>query len=125
MTASLTLASVTLPAAPVGAPNPLPAVAAMPQAPYEASTQGLPDAIAENIRYGQVTSIHPYDEIEYHWAQQASKSCWRIYRCGKIVTTVCEYKGEITPEEIAFCLMRADLGAGLISRNSVWKHSNT
>ena len=40
-----------------------------------------------------VTSIHPYDEIEYHWAQQASKSCWRIYRCGKIVTTVCEYKG--------------------------------
>ena len=72
-----------------------------------------------------VTSIHPYDEIEYHWAQQASKSCWRIYRCGKIVTTVCEYKGEITPEENAFCLMRADLGAGLISWNSVWKHSNT
>ena len=60
MTASLSLASVTLPTAPVGAPNPLPAVAAMPQAPYEASTEGLPDAIAENIRYGQVTSIHPY-----------------------------------------------------------------
>ncbi|MEV7619188.1 DUF5107 domain-containing protein [Microbacterium sp. NPDC089321] len=60
MTATLTLTSVTLPSAPVGAPNPLPAVAAMPQAPYEASTVGLPDAIAENIRYGQVASIHPY-----------------------------------------------------------------
>ncbi|MEV7632859.1 DUF5107 domain-containing protein [Microbacterium sp. NPDC089318] len=60
MTATLTLNSVTLPTAPIGAPNPLPAVAAMPQAPYEASTEGLPDAIAENIRYGQVSSIHPY-----------------------------------------------------------------
>ncbi|QMU96861.1 DUF5107 domain-containing protein [Microbacterium esteraromaticum] len=60
MTATLALTSVTLPSAPVGAPNPLPAVAAMPQAPYEASVDGLPDDIAENIRYGQVTSIHPY-----------------------------------------------------------------
>lgn len=60
MTATLALTSVTLPSAPVGTPNPLPAVAAMPQAPYQASTEGLPDAMAENIRYGQVTSIHPY-----------------------------------------------------------------
>ena len=60
MTATLTLDTVTLPSAPVGAPNPLPAVAAMPQAPYEASTDGLPDDLAENIRYGQVGSIHPY-----------------------------------------------------------------
>ena len=73
----------------------------------------------------QVSGIHPYDDTEYHWAQQASKSCWRIYRCGKIVTTVCEYKGEITPEEIAFCLMRADLTAGLISWNAVWGHRRT
>lgn len=24
----------------------------------------------------QVSSIHPYDETDYHWAFQASKSCW-------------------------------------------------
>ncbi|WP_309127275.1 DUF5107 domain-containing protein [Microbacterium sp.] len=60
MAASLTIAQRTLPTAPVGAPNPLPAVTSMPQAPYEAGTDGLPEEIAANLRYGQVTSIHPY-----------------------------------------------------------------
>ncbi|UJP09432.1 DUF5107 domain-containing protein [Microbacterium sp. KUDC0406] len=60
MAASLTIASHSLPTAPVGAVNPLPAVASMPQAPYEASTEGLPERIACGIRYGQVASIHPY-----------------------------------------------------------------
>ncbi|MDQ4215133.1 DUF5107 domain-containing protein [Microbacterium sp. ASV81] len=60
MSATLTVTDVVLPSAPVGAPNPLPAVAAMPQAPYEASTDGLPAELAANIRYGQVSSIHPY-----------------------------------------------------------------
>lgn len=60
MAASLTIAQHSLPSAPVGAPNPLPAVASMPQAPYEAGTDGLPDEIAANLLYGQVTSIHPY-----------------------------------------------------------------
>ncbi|KJL31985.1 hypothetical protein RL72_00178 [Microbacterium azadirachtae] len=32
----------------------------MPQAPYEASAEGLPAEMAANIRYGQVSSIHPY-----------------------------------------------------------------
>ncbi|MFE6996283.1 DUF5107 domain-containing protein [Microbacterium sp. NPDC057659] len=60
MAASLTIALHTLPTAPVGAVNPLPAVASMPQAPYEASVDGLPERIARGIRYGQVSSIHPY-----------------------------------------------------------------
>lgn len=60
MASTLTLTTVHLPSAPVGPVNPLPAVAAMPQAPYEASVEGLPADIAENIRYGQVSSIHPY-----------------------------------------------------------------
>ncbi|MGB3374402.1 MAG: DUF5107 domain-containing protein, partial [Microbacterium sp.] len=60
MVATLTLTSVSLPSASVGAANPLPAVAAMPQAPYRASTEGLPADIAANIGYGQVSSIHPY-----------------------------------------------------------------
>ena len=73
----------------------------------------------------QVTSIHPDDGIEYHIALQASKSCWRIYRCGKISTTVSSHTSTITPEDIAFCLMRADLTAGLISWNAVWGHTRT
>ncbi|MDR2998518.1 MAG: DUF5107 domain-containing protein, partial [Microbacterium sp.] len=60
MAASLTIAPHVLPTAPIGAVNPLPAVASMPQAPYEASLEGLPERIARGIRYGQVSSIHPY-----------------------------------------------------------------
>lgn len=60
MTASLSLTSISLPSAPVRAPNPLPAVGAMPEAPYQASTEHLPADIAANIAYGRVTGIHPY-----------------------------------------------------------------
>ncbi|MGO4681875.1 DUF5107 domain-containing protein [Microbacterium sp. 2MCAF23] len=60
MSATLTVTQVVLPTAPVGSANPLPAIAAMPQAPYEATTEGLPAEMAANIRYGQVSSIHPY-----------------------------------------------------------------
>ena len=34
-------------------------------------------------------------------------------------------RADITPEDIAFCLMRADLTAGLISWNAVWGHRRT
>jgi len=60
MSATLTVTQVVLPTAPVGSSNPLPPIVAMPQAPYEASTEHLPAELAANIRYGQVTSIHPY-----------------------------------------------------------------
>ena len=36
----------------------------------------------------QVSSLHPYDETNYHWAYQASKSCWHICREGKKVSVV-------------------------------------
>ncbi|MDR6866927.1 tetratricopeptide (TPR) repeat protein [Microbacterium resistens] len=60
MSATLSVTDDVLPAANLGPVNPLPAVAAMPQAPYEADIAGLPDGIAANLRYGQVSSIHPY-----------------------------------------------------------------
>ena len=66
-----------------------------------------------------VTSIHPYDETEYNWALQASKSCWHIYREGHFVKTILEHT-EITPEQIAHCLLRADLEAKLIPRTAIW-----
>ena len=36
----------------------------------------------------QVSSIHPHDETDYHWAFQASKSCWHICREGRKVSVV-------------------------------------
>lgn len=69
----------------------------------------------------QVTSIHPYDETEHHWALQATKSGWRIYRQGRKVSTVGSLTGsEITPEQIAHWLLRADLEAKLTPRTAVW-----
>ncbi|MFE6735894.1 DUF5107 domain-containing protein [Microbacterium sp. NPDC057650] len=60
MASSLTIADHTLPTAPVGGVNPLPPVANMPEAPYQASTDGLPERIVRGIAYGRVRSIHPY-----------------------------------------------------------------
>ena len=67
----------------------------------------------------QVSSIHPYDETEYHWALQASKSCWRIIRNGHVAKTILEHT-EITPEQIAHCLLKADLEAHLTPRRAIW-----
>lgn len=67
----------------------------------------------------QVTSIHPYDETEYHWALQVTKSRWHIFREGRLVTTILEHS-EINSEQIAHCLLRADLEAKLIPWRAVW-----
>ncbi len=48
-----------------------------------------------------VSSLHPYYETNYHWAYQASKSCWHICRESKKVSVVASTSGsEITPEDI-------------------------
>ncbi len=60
MSATLTITQTILPSAPVGEVNPLPPVAGMPEAPYEAALDVLPEHIAANIRYGQVDTMHPY-----------------------------------------------------------------
>ena len=60
MTATLSVTTSTLPSAPVGEVNPLPPVTGMPEAPYQAALDTLPDDIAANIRYGQVHTMHPY-----------------------------------------------------------------
>lgn len=69
----------------------------------------------------QVSSIHPYDETEYHWAQQASKSCWHIYREGHRRSVLCSVDGdEITPEAIAQFLLQLDRDAQLKPRPAIW-----
>ena len=69
----------------------------------------------------QVSSIHPYDETEYHWAQQASKSCWHIYRTGGKRRVLCSIDGdEITPEAVAQYLLQFDREEQLKPRPAIW-----
>lgn len=69
----------------------------------------------------QVSSIHHYDETEYHWAQQASKSCWHIYRTGGKRRVLCSIDGsEITPEAVAQYLLQLDREEQLKPRPAIW-----
>lgn len=69
----------------------------------------------------QVSGIHPYDETEYHWAQQASKSCWHIYRTGGKRRVLCSIDGdEITPEAVAQYLLQLDQEEQLKPRPAIW-----
>ena len=70
----------------------------------------------------QVTRISPYDEIEYHWAWKSpGRNHWRIIRNGHTVSTVGafidskpdESAETLTPEQIAYFLIEADMKAHL------------
>ena len=70
----------------------------------------------------QVTRISPYDETEYHGASKSTgRNHWRIIRNGHAVSTVGAYIGgrpdetaePLTPEQIAYFLLEADMKAHL------------
>ena len=70
----------------------------------------------------QVTSIHPYDETEYHWdLKSAGCNFWSIIRNGQKVSTVGPFIGgkpdeateTLSPEQIAYFLIEADIKAKL------------
>ena len=73
----------------------------------------------------QVTRISPYDEAEYHWASK-SPGCnhWRIIRSGHTISTVGVFIGgkpdetaePLSPEQIAYLLIEADMKAHLEPR---------
>ena len=73
----------------------------------------------------QVTRISPYDETEYHWALKSpGRNHWRIIRGGRTVSTVGTFIGcspdeaaeTLTPEQIAYFLIEADMKAHLEPR---------
>lgn len=73
----------------------------------------------------QVTRISPYDETAYHWAlKSANCNHWRILRNGKTVSTIGSYIGgkpdeaseSLSPEQIAYFLIKADMNARLEPR---------
>ena len=72
-----------------------------------------------------ISSIHPYDETEYHWARREPLKSgtreWRVYRCGK---RVCSIWLEGTPfdeeETIARKLLNLDAEAHLTRTGGIW-----
>ena len=72
----------------------------------------------------QVSSIHPYDETEYHWASKSAGSThWRILRNGKVVSIMSKPIGStqpLTPEEIASILLMEDEKAHLTRTGGIW-----
>ena len=72
-----------------------------------------------------ITSIHPYDETEYHWARrQALKSSlreWRVYRNGKQVCTIWLEGTPLNEEEtVARKLLNLDRQAHLTRTGGIW-----
>ena len=73
----------------------------------------------------QVTRISPYDETEYHWALKSpGRNHWRIIHNGRTVSTVGtfiagkpdEAAEPLSPEQIAYFLIAADMKAHLAPR---------
>ena len=73
----------------------------------------------------QVTRISPYDETEYHWALKSpGRNHWCIIRNGCTVSTVGAFIGgkpdavaePLSPEQIAYFLIEADMKAHLEPR---------
>ena len=64
-----------------------------------------------------VSSIHPYDETEYHWARQGvTGHSWFVFRDGKRVCTL----GSLTEEQVATELLNLDRAAHLTRTGGIW-----
>lgn len=69
-----------------------------------------------------ISSIHPYDETEYHWARQVSESTWHIIRNGRRVFPPfeCFLTGRDAQEQIEMLLLQADEDAHLRPTRAIW-----
>ena len=85
-------------------------------APYKFAVRTLADGAVQGTR------ISPYDETEYHWALKSpGLNHWRIIRNGHTVSTVGTFIGgkpdeaaePLSPEQIAYFLIQADMKANL------------
>ena len=89
-------------------------------APFKFAVRTLADGTV------QVTRISPYDETEYHWASKSpGRNHWRIIRNGHTFSTVGSFIGSkadetakpLSPEQIAYFLIEADMKAHLEPRS--------
>ena len=65
-----------------------------------------------------ISSIHPYDETEYHWARQGvTGHSWFVFRDSKRVATIA---AQLTEEQIARELLNRDRAAHLTRTGGIW-----
>ena len=71
-----------------------------------------------------ISSIHPYDETEYHWARHngGEDDFWHIYREGRFVGHAADYYdgADLSPEDIAGVLLDLDQRTNLQRRGGIW-----
>ena len=72
-----------------------------------------------------ISSIHPYDETEYHWARREPLKSglreWRVYRNGKRVCTIWLQGTPLDEEEqVARKLLNLDAEAHLTRTGGIW-----
>ena len=72
-----------------------------------------------------ISSIHPYDETEYHWARREPLKSgtreWRVYRCGKRVCTIWLEGTPLNEEKlVARKLLNLDADAHLTRTGGIW-----
>ena len=72
-----------------------------------------------------ISSIHPYDETEYHWARREPLKSglreWRVYRNGKRVCTIWLQGTPLNEEElVARKLLNLDREANLTRTGGIW-----
>jgi len=65
-----------------------------------------------------ISSIHPYDETEYHWAKQNTDGTWTVYRDGKLITKL--DSDDMTWGEVAEELLKLDKKAKLERTGGIW-----
>lgn len=73
------------------------------------------------VKSGRITfisSIHPYDETEYHWAKQNTDGTWTVYRDGRFITKL-DFD-DMTWGEVAKELLRLDREAKLERTGGIW-----
>lgn len=56
----------------------------------------------------QLTSVHPYDATQYHWAVYIGNGEWRVYRCGRYCMTIGSRFTPLSPEQAAAKLLSFD-----------------
>ncbi|MBR6029402.1 MAG: hypothetical protein IKP40_09955 [Clostridia bacterium] len=66
-----------------------------------------------------VTSIHPYDETEYHWARKSATGDWLVYRNGRMRVAL-PGSLKLTPEQVAARLLNMDQAAHLTRTGGIW-----
>ena len=67
-----------------------------------------------------LSSLHPYDDAEYHWAFLHSDGSWKVYRAGRYQISLGSIYEHLSPEQVAAKLLALDRAAHIQPRRAIW-----